>query len=92
MVKKELTVSNSQGIHIGPANKIANLADRFDALIHFKTDYMDINAKSIISLISATFRHGDVVLCECDGPDEKEALAAMEDIMGRELEGECEDE
>ena len=58
MVQAELTITNEQGIHLGPANKIANLADRYDCQIHFKTDYMDVNAKSIINLISGTFRHG----------------------------------
>ena len=86
MVRKELTIANSQGIHLAPANKIANLADKFDAQIHFKTEYMDINAKSIISLISGTFRQGDQILCVCDGWDEKEALAAMEGILAQELE------
>ena len=74
MVQAELTITNEQGIHLGPANKIANLADRYDCQIHFKTDYMDVNAKSIINLISGTFRHGDVVQCVCNGPDEEEAL------------------
>ena len=46
MVQAELTITNEQGIHLGPANKIANLADRYDCQIHFKTDYMDVNAKS----------------------------------------------
>ena len=52
MVHAELTIINEQGIHLGPANKIANLADRYDCQIHFKTEYMDVNAKSIINLIS----------------------------------------
>ena len=56
MVHAELTIINEQGIHLGPANKIANLADRYDCQIHFKTEYMDVNAKSIINLISGTFR------------------------------------
>ena len=86
MVRKELTIVNSQGIHLAPANKIANLADKFDAQIHFKTEYMDVNAKSIINLISGTFRQGDKVLCVCSGPDEREALAAMEEILSEELE------
>mgnify|MGYP002796514985 CR=1 FL=1 len=88
MVRAELTVMNEQGIHLGPANIIANLADKFDSQIHFKTEYMDINAKSIISLISGTFRKGDKVLCVCSGPDEKEALNAMRDILSRDLEKE----
>ena len=85
MVQAELTITNEQGIHLEPANKIANLADRYDCQIHFKTDYMDVNAKSIINLISGTFRHGDVVQCVCNGPDEEEALAAMKRILSENI-------
>ena len=87
MVRAELTVMNAQGIHLGPANIIANLADKFESQIHFKTEYMDVNAKSIINLISGTFRQGDKILCVCSGPDEKEALEAMRDVLSRSLEG-----
>ncbi len=88
MVRAELTVMNEQGIHLGPANIIANLADKFESQIHFKTEYMDVSAKSIINLISGTFRQGDKIICECIGPDEKAALAAMRDVLSRNLEGE----
>ena len=87
MVRAELTVMNEQGIHLGPANIIANLADKFESQIHFKTEYMDVNAKSIINLISGTFRQGDKILCVRSGPDEKEALEAMRDVLSRSLEG-----
>ena len=87
MVRAELTVMNEQGIHLGPANIIANLADKLESQIHFKTEYMDVNAKSIINLISGTFRQGDKILCVCSGPDEKEALEAMRDVLSRSLEG-----
>lgn len=86
MVQAELTIKNEEGIHLGPASKIANLADQFDAQIHFKTEYMDVNAKSIINLVSGTFRRGDKVLCVCVGPDEKEALAAMKKLLLQGLE------
>ena len=78
---------NEQGIHLGPANIIANLADKFESQIHFKTEYMDVNAKSIINLISGTFRQADKILCVCSGPYEKEALEAMRDVLSRSLEG-----
>lgn len=86
MVRAKLIVMNEKGIHLGPANIIANLADEFDSQIHFKTEYMDVNAKSIINLISGTFRQGDIVECICSGPDEKKALKAMRDVLSKDLE------
>lgn len=85
MVRAELTVESEQGIHLFVANKIANVADKFDSQIHFKTEYMDINAKSIINLVSGTLCKGDKVLCVCNGPDEREALEAMKDLMAQDL-------
>ena len=86
MVQAELTVGNPEGIHLIPANKIANVADKFRSEIHLRTEYMDINAKSIISIVSGSFRQGDKVLCVCQGPDEREALEAMKDIVSQNLE------
>ena len=86
MVRAEITIGNREGIHLGPANKVVNIADHFRSTIHLKTEYMDINAKSIINLVSGTFRYGDTLICVCEGPDEKEALAAMKEILSADLE------
>ncbi len=86
MVRAELTIESSQGIHLGPASLISDFADKFDSEIYFKTDNMDINAKSIINIVSASLRKGDKVLCVCNGPDEKDALAAMKEFMAQDLE------
>ena len=86
MVQAELTVESPEGIHLGPANQITNVADKFKSEIHFKTEYMDLNAKSIISMVSGILRKGDKVLCVCKGPDEEEALEAMRRIMSSNLE------
>jgi phosphocarrier protein len=86
MVQAEVTVLNPEGIHLIPANKIANVADMFRSEIHLKTEYMNINAKSIISVVSGSFQKGDKLLCVCEGPDEAEALKAMQDILSQNFE------
>ncbi|MCD8018020.1 MAG: HPr family phosphocarrier protein [Clostridiales bacterium] len=85
MVRAELTVTNSQGIHLRPANTIANVAEKYKATIHFKKNHMDVNAKSIINLVSGSFRQGDKLICECNGPDEKLALEAMRGVLAQDL-------
>ncbi len=85
MVQAEVTIGSSQGIHLRPANKIVNLADKFNSVIHLKTEYMDVSVKSIINLVSGTFRYGDKVTLICSGPDEKEALAAIKKILESDL-------
>ncbi len=91
MVRAEMTVESAQGIHLAPANLIAETADKFASQIHFKTEYMDLNAKSIINLVGGTLRKGDKVLCVCNGPDEKEALEAMRELLSQDLDALLED-
>ncbi len=86
MISAEVTIENSEGIHIEPATLITKTAGQFSSSIHFKTEYTDINAKSMINLVSGLFRKGDVVTVVCDGPDEKEALNAMKELLTSELE------
>lgn len=81
MVRSEVIIGNEEGIHLLAAAKIAEIADRFDCIIHLKYKNMDLNAKSIISLVSGAIRKGDTVLCVCDGPDDKEALATMKELL-----------
>lgn len=86
MVRAEIIIGNKEGIHLIPANIIASEAEKFDSIIHLEKNHMDINAKSIIGLVSGAFRKGDIALCVCDGPDEKEALEAMKRILTKNFE------
>lgn len=85
MVRANITIGSTEGIHLIPASKIAALADQYTCKIHIKKDHMDLNAKSIISIVSGMMLKGDVVVCECDGPDEKEALKAMQELLVLDL-------
>ena len=86
MVKTEVTIGNPEGIHLKPASRIADAADKFDSISHLQTDYMDVSDRSIINLVRGTFRYGDKLTLVCDGPDEKEALAAMKKMLESKLE------
>lgn len=86
MVRSEVVIGNEEGIHLLVAAKIANVADQFDCIIHLKYKNMDLNAKSIISLVSGAIRKGDTVLCVCDGPDDKKALETMKELLVQNFE------
>lgn len=85
MVKAVVTVRTSQGLHLGPANVIANAAEEYKSMIRFVKGGMEINAKSILGIVSGCFQSGTSLTCICDGPDEKEALKKMQDLLGSEL-------
>ena len=87
MIKQEITIQIPDGLEARPVALLVQVASQYGSEIYVESDNKKVNAKSIINLISGTFRQGDKILCVCSGPDEKEALEAMRDVLSRSLEG-----
>ena len=88
MTKKEIKVVNTLGIHARPAGMIANTAGRFQSDIKMIKDGMEVNAKSIMGLMTLAAGRNTVITLSAAGPDEKEAVAALEDLFSRKFEEE----
>lgn len=81
MVSKELTVINDSGIHARPAALIVETATKFRSNVIFIKDGMRANAKSIMNIMLLAAEPGAVIRVETEGPDEAEALAAIENLF-----------
>ncbi len=81
MTTAEITVLNKSGIHARPAALIVQIAGKFSSDIHFARDEDRINAKSILGVIALGASHNTTLTIEADGPDEKEAVAALVEIF-----------
>ena len=86
MVTKELTVLNRAGIHARPASEIAKTAQRFKSDVTLSLDTMAINAKSIMGVITLGAIYKTKLKCICDGPDENEAMNAIETLFDHRFE------
>ena len=78
MVSKELKVSNEAGIHARPAAAVVEVCGRFQSRITFVKDGIHANAKSIMNIMLLAAEFGAEILVEAEGPDEVEALAAVD--------------
>ena len=78
MVSKELKVSNEAGIHARPAAAVVEVCGRFQSHITFVKDGIHANAKSIMYIMLLAAEFGAIILVEAEGPDEVEALDAVE--------------
>jgi len=78
MVSKELKVSNEAGIHARPAAAVVEVCGRFQSHITFVKDGIHANAKSIMNIMLLAAEFGAIILVEAEGPDEVEALDAVE--------------
>lgn len=81
MVSKELTVINDSGIHARPAALIVETATKYRCNVFFHKDGMRANAKSIMNIMLLAAEPGAVIRVETEGPDEQEALAAIESLF-----------
>ncbi len=81
MIEKEVTVTNRAGLHTRPASMIVRTASRFQAEFFIRKDGYEINGKSIIGVMTLAAEQGASLHLIFDGPDESEALEAMEAIF-----------
>lgn len=74
MIEKELKVINRSGIHTRPAASIVKLAARFKSDIQLIRDGFEINAKSIIGVMTLAAEQGATLIVKADGEDEQQAV------------------
>ena len=75
MVSVELQLQNPSGLHLRPAGILCKAATKFQSHITITTaDGTEANAKSVLSVLSACVKSGDMITLSCDGNDENAAL------------------
>ncbi len=81
MVVKEFTIKNRLGIHARPAAKLAEIANEFESTICVMKDGLEVNGKSIMGIMMLAAAQGNVIQVEAEGPDEKDAIRALGDLV-----------
>ena len=81
MLKRELTVRNKAGIHTRPSSMIVRTAAKYQSEVWLSKDGYEINAKSIIRVMTLAAEQGATLTLSVDGPDEAEAADAMEQLF-----------
>lgn len=74
MIKKDVVVLNEQGLHARPCRMISQTAMGFKCDIKLVKDGYEVNAKSIMGILSMAASKGSVITIIADGIDEKKAV------------------
>lgn len=84
MKEKELILANRLGLHARAAAKLARLAMNYECEVWLGSNDCGsmVDAKSIVSLMTLGASCGTRVLCRVSGPDEAQALQAIESLVG----------
>lgn len=77
MISKKFMMTNEHGLHARPASVFTKIASQFECDIVLWNGEKRCNPKSLISVLAAAVKCGDEIEVTCDGPDEKEAIAAL---------------
>ena len=77
MISATVTVINKLGLHARAATKLVNCASGFDAEVNLKRGAREVNAKSIMGVLTLAASIGTELTITAGGSDEKAALKAL---------------
>ena len=81
MYIKEAVVNNQVGLHARPATFFIQKANEFKSSIWVEKDERRVNAKSLLGVLSLGIVKGTAINLIDDGPDEKEAVEALIELI-----------
>lgn len=81
MVERKVIIKNPTGLHARPASLLVKEANKFKSEIMINKNGKDVNAKSILSVLSLGVSNGDEIIIKANGEDEKEAMDAIINLL-----------
>ena len=81
MIEHTVRIVNRAGLHTRPAAMLVKLASQFVSEVYLERDGFQINAKSIIGVMTLAAEQGSSLNLSVEGPDEAEAATAIMDLF-----------
>jgi len=86
VIERDVEIVNRLGLHARAAAKLVHLAGRFRSDVKLLKDGETVDGKSILGLLMLAAAQGEHLRLRTDGPDEQEAMTALEDLIARRFE------
>jgi phosphocarrier protein HPr len=77
MTQEQVMITNKLGLHARAAAKLVHTASEFESEIFVGTDHEEVNAKSILGILTLAATKGTPLNVRADGSDEGEAVRAI---------------
>ncbi len=87
-MERTLTIRNRAGMHARPAALLVKTASSFKSQIFLEKDSERVNGKSIMGVITLGATYDTPLKVIAEGPDEREALDALEKLFEAKFEEE----
>lgn len=80
-MKKKVIVEMQDGLEARPIAMLVQTASQFKSRIYLEIQEKRVNAKSIMGVMSLVLLNGEAVTLDAEGPDDAEAIAALEAFL-----------
>jgi phosphocarrier protein len=81
VIERTVEIRNKLGLHARAAAKFVHTAARFKADIKVRKGDEEVDGKSILGILLLAAGRGSTVVLRADGPDERDALDAVEQLI-----------
>ena len=81
MVIENITIRNKQGLHMRPAKVLAKELAKFPCDVKLVVGEKEVNAKSVMNIVTANIQCGTMLEVKCSGAKEDEALEKVKELV-----------
>ena len=81
MTEATMTIENKTGIHARPTSIFVQTASKFKSKVQIKAKGKTVDAKSILMIMSMGLVKGTEITIAADGPDEADAVKALQELV-----------
>ncbi|PRO64935.1 phosphocarrier protein HPr [Alkalicoccus urumqiensis] len=85
MAEQTYKITAETGIHARPATQLVNKAGQYESEVTLEYNGKSVNLKSIMGVMSLGVGQGSEVTIKAEGPDEEEAISALDEVMKQGL-------
>ena len=81
MTKKEITIRLSSGLEARPVAMLVRVASQVESEIHVISGERNVNAKSIMGMMTLGLSAGEKIVVTANGVDEEDAIQNIEKYL-----------
>lgn len=85
MLARTLKIENETGLHLRPASRLVDEANKFRSHVMMTHGEYQINCKSLMSILAFPVCPGDKVTLVCEGEDEERAFQRILQLLQYEI-------
>lgn len=87
MISREVTITNTIGLHARPATFFIQKANAYKCSVWVEKEDRKVNAKSLLGVLSLGIAQGMTIKLIADGSDETEALDGLQALIDAGFQG-----